>query len=769
MTDPAPHFIPYPSSTARHRLVNRQPSTVNHRLWTMDHRSSTLHRQPSTVNDLGNVRRMYLRSLSMEHFKIFYGRQELRLGGAKRPNPANCGDRPNILTIIEGKNGFGKTTLLDALSFVLYGRLWCRNAATGDQYQYARAVINRHALNEGERHCWVRVVFEHEGRECALERRLEVELDLDLDLDLDAHPDGATETQRAWLDGSPVVGEDDPIGAVIEHRLPAAVAGCYLFDGETGGFSYIRDRETVDQLLGLPLVQRAVDDLDRIVYGYRQRLAHLESGAEVEHILARIQKHKHKLSSITERMREMTAQLKRTEKRLNEAKRDRAHLHRLRSLNAVAERLERANRKLASRKRQLAKRQRRYLEQYPYQLLRSALLDGAATLKRRRDQKVERRLKQGRLQAQEDLLRAILDAKSCICGSPLSQSHYGRVKILDLLHDLEAEERALERAHTPSFAGGEGEVANALEALPDRAYLEEQRERIAELSQRLATHRSTLRAREKKLETQRASVRRALHANGVLEPAVGDDATDLDLTPQLEAANQRVDALVRAGEVRKERADTLAREQYAAERYIARLEEERSDAEMRHRDATASLRRTIQRAVAARHACERTMDRALEAHRRQVEQTASALFAQLTNKPDQFGHITLDWERGGFSIDGREGTSIDGETLSAGERHIIKIAVLGALKRSTAPGLLVIDNPFGRLDMVHRNKLIKNIGALAPQVILLVKHPELTPPLRHAAGKEPRALRWRLVHEPRTQSSRIVPVRSKKQERGEPR
>ncbi|MEI2768376.1 MAG: hypothetical protein V9E86_07805 [Nitrosomonas sp.] len=67
------------------------------------------------------------------------------------------------------------------------------------------------------------------------------------------------------------------------------------------------------------------------------------------------------------------------------------------------------------------------------------------------------------------------------------------------------------------------------------------------------------------------------------------------------------------------------------------------------------------------------------------------------------------------------GREINKDELSAGEKQIYAIAILEALARTSKRRLpIIIDTPLGRLDSIHRTKLINNYFPYAShQVIIL--------------------------------------------------
>ena len=103
---------------------------------------------------------MKLTAIKLCNFRSFYGKTpELILAGGEEKNT----------TIIYGNNGTGKTSLLNAFTWVLYEKFSAAFAS-------AEQLVNKRAVAEAQIgqviECWVEVAWEHDGiryrvkREC---------------------------------------------------------------------------------------------------------------------------------------------------------------------------------------------------------------------------------------------------------------------------------------------------------------------------------------------------------------------------------------------------------------------------------------------------------------------------------------------------------------------------------------------------------------------------------------------------------------------------
>lgn len=204
---------------------------------------------------------MHLRSVSLRDWKAY----EV----ARFDFPEPDGDHNVIL--IGGQNGFGKTTLFEAIALGLYGAyglpLISRATAAADEQNrgqsfrnFIERALNGHAIRAGRRSCHVVLTFQDQsGQPIVIERTWHF---------TDAgrlRPGEGAETVRIMKGlAREVIGpgpaEADPQGWyrdwIARTFMPASLAGFFLFDGEAASVYAERDmavqvREGIEGLLGL--------------------------------------------------------------------------------------------------------------------------------------------------------------------------------------------------------------------------------------------------------------------------------------------------------------------------------------------------------------------------------------------------------------------------------------------------------------------------------------------------------------------------------------
>lgn len=128
--------------------------------------------------------------------------------------------------------------------------------------------------------------------------------------------------------------------------------------------------------------------------------------------------------------------------------------------------------------------------------------------------------------------------------------------------------------------------------------------------------------------------------------------------------------------------------------------------------------------------------------RRRVEADASAHFRRLTTEQDYAGLRINDSY--GLTIVHRDGSDIP--VRSAGAEHVVALSLVAALQNN-APmrGPIVVDSPFGRLDGEHRRRIMAALPDMAAQVVLLVYEEEMPPSQSRPALREKLLAEFSLV------------------------
>ena len=193
---------------------------------------------------------MILESIQLKNFRQFYG---------ETPKIEFAAGDKNV-TVFHGENGSGKTALLNAFTWVLYGEF-------SSGFQLQKELVNKQAVreaSEGETiSAWVELVFKDNERRFSIRREVEsadrnFEVSRVLDPQLTVtQPDGESKEVKAHVEA---------IGRV----LPEELHSYFFFDGERIEKLVQPDSDTkkeiapaTKKLLGIEVLNRSINHLKR--------------------------------------------------------------------------------------------------------------------------------------------------------------------------------------------------------------------------------------------------------------------------------------------------------------------------------------------------------------------------------------------------------------------------------------------------------------------------------------------------------------------------
>ena len=119
--------------------------------------------------------------------------------------------------------------------------------------------------------------------------------------------------------------------------------------------------------------------------------------------------------------------------------------------------------------------------------------------------------------------------------------------------------------------------------------------------------------------------------------------------------------------------------------------------------------------------------KAIDYHIKRLEKLILECFKSLHRKKNFIKSIKIDTTEFDLKISDKKDTEVNTEVLSAGERQLLAVAILwGLAKASNSAAPTIIDTPLGRLDSEHRLNLVeKYFPTASKQVILLSTDEEI--------------------------------------------
>lgn len=600
------------------------------------------------------------------------------------------------VTIFWGNNGRGKTTLLNAFRYGLFGVIQRRNGVLKNLSEMS----NAEAVAEGRFGFSVILDMTNDGDSYRLTRQLALRRGV-------TKPSGEEDYEKRLSlnkNGSILSPEDR------EHELnlimPEQVARFFLFDAEllqeyeelletnTSGGDQIKT--SIEKILGVPVLQNGVIDIEDCLSSYERQKSRaaraddktMQLGQELEALTANIKEHQ---NIIREKQADLSEQIcKKTflEGRMQDTDKLRNWIILRNEAEKNKKKAEEDLEDVKAKLRDLMRSAWRGMLLNTVRDIREAIEEEVNTLdSKRQKKKVADKFIM-------EMKKAISDRVCPVCGQDVSG---------DIIQHLR--ERISDS--TNEFAG----------------LSEEERQRLSELQAQLGAIR--------RLSADTEDVRAKVAA---LEER--KDALELDIGQYRQTIEELRENIARYGEDAEE-ADILSisRDHSEVEQNIRDIrrgieDENKKLVELKaNKDKVAA---TIDKMaggtdyrVASRKydLCEHVyqiFDRSKSLYRERlkqnVEKDATDLFVRLTGDKDYVGLQIND--NYGLEIIHRSGRKVPGR--SSGYEHIVALSLIGALHMN-APlrGPIIMDSPFGRLDPTHKANIARTLSSMAEQSILL--------------------------------------------------
>ena len=623
-----------------------------------------------------------LHSLIVEDFGPFRGEQTVRFS-----------DDDGIV-IVYGENGRGKTSLLNAIRYALFGRVLTRSA----QAISLQKIQNWESAKHGKFGFKVILHFTHAGSRYELTRECRARMAVSVPVSDNDY------VQNHYLRKDGIVLGPSQAEDEIARIMPERVSRFFLFDGELlqQYEELLRDesdmgrqiKESIERILGVPILVNARADLRQLLDDAQKKESKAAQSNQQTQELGN-----HHARLIEERSGHAAEQA-RLEGALEQKKSQKA------SLDEAIKQIERYRslyKELSQSQAEVEEIDRKRVEREAR--LKELMADAWRGMLTRRiraaREEVETELAENRTTESNrstarqliGQIRSGIDKGDCpTCRRPLDDASAKALR--DLLTSLEDQSSETIGSST------------RIEELTARATLlrsvegTDRSEVVREVIQNIEDYRVQRHVKIDRINEIREQTRgldesehRRLHA-------------DYDRSVQ--------DILILEQGIGKER-DAVAK----ADEDIRRIQ--------RKLDLVAGA--DLSRERRRREMCNGLFELFIEGVgvyreelRGKVERDATELFRLLTTEPEYQG-LKIN-ENYGLTIIHNDGESIP--VRSAGVEHIVALSLMGALqKNAPMQGPIIMDSPFGRLDDGHTTKVLKALPRMASQVVLLIYESEV--------------------------------------------
>lgn len=622
---------------------------------------------------------MKLISLRLCNFRQFYGKTpEILLASGERNT-----------TIIHGNNGAGKTTILNAFTWVLYEKF---SAAFASEEQ----LVNKRAVNE-TRHqdsveCWVEVGFEHNNKRYQAKRLCRAYKTIN------GIEQGKSELflQIAGDDGRWLLPQQSP-DDIIGRILPVTLHKYFFFDGErieqiVRSEQKLEIAEATKTLLGVEVLTRAIKHLKDAKKSLEVELANI-GDLETKKLLREQNKLEQENERIAQRKLEIIQELEHQEQLKKTLGNRLIELSGAEELQQLKEELEKNEKLIRGQLKQAKDVLNKAIATRGYMVFLSE-----ATAEFR--EVVEQLRQKGELPAgiKQQFVSDLLNEQRCICGADLIAGTHAHQQVsswLDKAGIVDVEETAIRMS---------SQVDEIEKQVPQ--FWQE----VDQQQQNIANGRSQLSLIETQLDDLKNKLRNFPNENiSQLQKRLDETESKIrELTLEQGANLQKTIRLeleieAKIKQVTKHKMNET--KQILAQRRIAATQ-----------DAIARLSE-----VKAR------LDNQFRAS---LEQRVQEIFSSISFTP-YIPKLSEKYELTLIETTTGQETNV---AASTGENQILSLSFIGGIidrvrhwiqenalmgpDSSTFP--IVMDSPFGSLDEVYRRQIAKTLPQLANQLVVLV-------------------------------------------------
>lgn len=630
---------------------------------------------------------MKLIRMSMENFMPYKGSTQIAF-------PLE--DQRNVM-IIFGENMRGKTSFLNALRWGFYGK------AVGRQLREIplHELHNKQAALEGDWTMEVRIEFEADNHVYNLLRRATKR-------SIVAKPSRAEDyVVEVLLQKDSIAVSGLNVESEINRFVPEQVSRFFLFDGELlqeyeellieGSEQGKGIKAAIEQVLGVPTLINGRSDVGTVL-----RSAQRQQAKDIAHISG-LEGQAQKQSDLQTRRDAHESDLDKLRKDLSSKKAERAsldlELDKVESVHRAKLRLD-----FVRERQKLILEQQQDLKASKLSLMKEAwrdLLQPKLSLKRERliarRSEISRALAdRSRLEAQISGLTQLLETKKCpTCNQTLDSSNTDK--------------------HGAELGRIEAEIRSNMVSAGDLAHVNGEISFIENLlGQGVAVRVEEMRNATRKLDVELTKLDN--ERDGLEDEIRGFDTAEISRKRSLRDGLMREEGgLASKIEAVQKDIESISTNLAMIARALQNMPKARAIKSTSLVDIASAVEKIFSESV-------EILREKLRGH---VQEKASEAFSKLTTQKSYSGlEINSNF---GLRILDERGSHV--AVRSAGAEQIVALSLIDGLARTgRAAGPVVMDTPFGRLDLSHRDNILKYLPTTTSQLVLLVHGGEIRRP-----------------------------------------
>lgn len=623
---------------------------------------------------------MKLLYIRLCNFRQFYG---------TTPEIKIAGDLDRNITIVHGNNGAGKTSLLNAFTWVLYEKFTAAFAS-------AEQLVNKRAIAETDINssveCWVQVAWEKDSKRYLAKRfcrAYKTESDIEI---------GKTQLSLYFAgdDGKWII-TDKHQEEIIGETLPSSLHQYFFFDGERIEQIVRSDKkaeiaEAMKMLLGIEVLNRSIKHLGEAKKSLDGELKQIGS-SEVKQLMRSQTESQHELEKKQIRQEEILQEIERQQLIKHEVSKA---LLDLSAAQEIQQRREELEAQKSLNLEQLKKSQetlKRLISSKAYTVLLPEITQNFRNFITELRQKGE--LKAG---ISQEFIKDILQQQKCFCGTELKIGSFNYQQV----------ESWIEKAGNSSIE------ENAIRMLSQVDEIDRQASIFWDEADREQANINQLRQVINEIENKLDSIQERLRKDSSEEIR--------NLQKRLDNIDLRIKDLTLEQGANQQRIGDLNAEISDLAKQIARQELNEARQKLAQRRIVAT-----QDAIARLTEVKRRQE---QNFRWQLEKRVQEIFSQISFTP-YIPKITEKYEL--LLVENTSGVEAI-VAASTGENQILSLSFISSIidkvrewsesktlmmpDSSTFP--IVMDSPFGSLDEIYRRQVAKIVPQLANQLVVLV-------------------------------------------------
>jgi DNA sulfur modification protein DndD len=620
---------------------------------------------------------MLLKKIELSNFKIFYRDQSIEFST----------DLERNVTVIYGLNGSGKTTIIQALNWVLYGKtelqeeLFNKKALKEASAKYINSVKTK-----------VKLYFSHLG------------IDYNLIREIEYYPFNAKEK----ISQSKVALYRDENGKqsyisnpeeFIESILPKDISPYFFFDGERIE-EFAKDehdnevRKAIAKVVGVSLIENAIKHCETVKKEYAQNV---ETSSiiqnEIKNLEKKIEEEENKINNIDAFIEKFTQEITKLEEKIKKIDEELKK-------NEEAKKLTTSRDELKRQKEILNNQLEEVISQSIEKIKESHKIIVYGKLMKFKEEFLTKFKPKEIIPAEflnKLIQKSIEDQRCYICGREITDE-----KIL-LQREVNSFDVEIESVFTALIefikTYNSLPILNDLNSISQRIFklqdeIEDIEEKIKKISDKLSSEKMDQEIRN--LENEKESLEKKVEdlKMAIKEGEIERSKSEENLRNLRKMRNDKVKSLDKRNEVLKKKIFT--------ENIIDLMKDMKN--------------------------------KFIDRRKNDVEKNINEIFNTLIRKENNFRiYLNDDFSIKVESKYGEEKKS----NLSGGERQLLSLSfIIGMCKTSGYEVPLVIDAPFGRLDDEHKLKVAKEIPYLSNQIILITVPNELNEESKKALNKK---------------------------------